>query len=213
MYQILASVMILMGQWANAAVPVVDSVTQEIPGARAKYGVSNFKMVMPGVLYRGGNTGGVNQVPMQSQSVQALCNDGFVSAVYAYGANWPGGVQTSQCTGGSLNYIMKRWDHPTEVSDVMRELYEVIQRGQGAMYVHCWYGVHASGLIVTAALQQFCGLSADEAVDYWDSNVAPTIRYPKVQAMIRAFRADPALQIPANVQARICPRVLMSGKN
>ena len=61
---------------------------------------------------------------------------------------------------------------------------------------------------MTAALMQFCDLSGEEGVTYWNSNVAKTIQYPKVQQMIRAFKPYPELEISAEQQARVCPKAL-----
>jgi hypothetical protein len=101
---------------------------------------------------------------------------------------------------------MKRWDYPSEVRSVLESLHRIIQEGRGAMYVHCWYGVHASGYIAAVALMQFCGFSPEAAVEYWNSNVAASIRYEKVQNMIRAFKPYPDLEISPGLQARVCPR-------
>ena len=52
-------------------------------------GLTHFRAVMPGVLYRGGTEGPRADVdgprrPLQNQSLQALCRAGFSQAVYAY---------------------------------------------------------------------------------------------------------------------------------
>ena len=200
------SMFVVLIMWAGsvmAQLPVVQSVTHVIPGSQAKYGVNNFKMVMPGVLYRGGGTG--PQAPLTSDPLQALCNDGFEAAVYVYGKGWRGGPRLVSCGNGRLTYVSKRWDHPDKQHEIMQELYNIIQEGHGAMYVHCWYGMHASGYIAASALKQFCGLSDEKAVAYWNSNVPQKLQYPNVQAKVRAFKPYPELQIGAEQQARVCP--------
>ena len=184
--------------------PAGPDVTHVIPGSHAKYGVNNFKMVIPGVLYRGGGTG--PQAPLTSAPLQALCADGFVAAVYAYGKGWQGGPRSVSCGAGQLTYVSKRWDHPDEQHEIMKRLHSIIQEGHGAMYVHCWYGIHASGYIAATALKQFCGLSDERAVAYWNSNVPQKIQYPAVRAKVRGFKPFPELQITAEQQARVCPK-------
>ncbi len=170
--------------------------------AQAEYGLKNFKPVMPGVLYRGGGNG--EREPMSSASRQGLCAAGFSSAYYLYNTGWQGESMTT-CAGGSLRYDYKSWDRSSGQEAILTDLYRIITEGRGPMYVHCWYGVHASGLIAAIALKQFCGYSDKAAVDYWDSHVPRSIRYPKVQEKVRAFRPDPRLEISAEQRARVCP--------
>ncbi len=200
----------LISTVAQAAPMEGVSLTTLNKQADVKYGVYNYKPVMPGVLYRGGSTTSTptgQQAPLSSSSQQALCNDGFDAAVYAYPAGWSGGDKSIRCANGQMTYVDRRWDHPNEVHDVMAELHNIIVEGKGAMYVHCYYGVHASGFLATVALMQFCGLKGQAAIDYWDSNVPAKIRYPKVHDMINAYRVDPALAITPEQAARVCPSV------
>ncbi len=77
----------------SAEVVTAPNVTALIPSMMKQYDVSYLRMVMPGVLYRGGSTAGTEKAhsPLQSSSQQALCNDGFQAIVYGYGNNWRGG--------------------------------------------------------------------------------------------------------------------------
>ncbi|MGH9875561.1 MAG: hypothetical protein ACRD9S_24150 [Pyrinomonadaceae bacterium] len=194
---------------AQAAPLESVNLTTQNKAANARYGLFNYKTVMPGVLYRGSSSGAKGQkAPLTAASAQALCQDGFDAVVYAYGTGWSGGDKSIKCANGQLTYTVKRWDHSDEVKAVLKEIHNIIQDGHGAMYLHCHYGVHASGFEVTAALMQFCGLSGEEGVKYWNSNVAKTIQYPKVQQMIRAFKPYSELKISAEQQARVCPKGL-----
>jgi len=116
---------------------------------------------------------------LTAASAQALCQAGFDAVVYAYTTGWSGGDKSIKCANGPLTYTMKRWDDPDAVQGVLKEIHNIIQDGHGAMYPHCYSGVHASGFEVTAALMQFCGLSDEEGVRYWNSNVAKTFSIPK----------------------------------
>ena len=192
---------------ANAAPIESASLTTQNKDANARYGVSNYKTVMPGVLFRGGSSTSVRDQkgPLSGSSQEALCNDGFDSAVYGYSTGWKGGDKSVNCAGGQLTYTMKRWDRPADLREVLKTVRDIIVEKKGAMYVHCYFGVHASGYIVTTALMQFCGLSASEGVAYWNSNVAKSIQYEKVQKMIRSFQPYSDLTISAADQARVCP--------
>lgn len=197
----------LLTSVANAAPLESANLTTQNKDANARYGVSNYKTVMPGVLFRGGSSTAIKgqQAPLTSSSQEALCSDGFDAAVYAYSKGWKGGDKSVSCNGGQLTYTLKRWDRPAELREVLQTLRDIIVEKKGAMYVHCYFGVHASGYIVTTALMQFCGLSANEGVAYWNSNVAKSIQYEKVQKMIRSFEPYSDLTISAADRARVCP--------
>lgn len=185
------------------AAPPSGNLTKEIPGANKRYnGIKNFKMVMPGVLYRGGGTG--EKVPLGNAQLDALCADGFTNANYAYKTGWTG-TKTSSCGGTRLDYEYRQWDNAGALKSTLAEIHDIIRAGRGAMYVHCWYGVHASGYVVTTALMQFCGYNAEQAVAYWNSNVPAKLQYPKVQQMIRAFKPYREFEISSSDQARVCP--------
>lgn len=207
--------LILSGAPASAEIVTAPNVTALIPGMMKQYGVSNLRMVMPGVLYRGGSTAGTerNQGPLQPGSQQALCNDGFSAIVYGYGNNWRGGSSVAvSCAKGQATYVSKRWDHPNEIHDAMKTLHDIISGQKGAMYVHCWYGVHASGTLAAAALRQFCGLSGDQAVRYWEGTVPSSkLWYPGVLRAIRSFQPDPALNISEEEKKRVCPSAAQLG--
>jgi hypothetical protein len=195
--------LLLLSSTAALASPPNGSLTKEIPGANKRYaGIKNFKMVMPGVLYRGGGTGG--KVPLGDAQLDALCADGFTSATYAYKTGWSG-PQSATCGNNRISYDYRQWDNASALKSTLSEIHDIIRTGQGAMYVHCWYGVHASGYVVSAALMQFCGYSADQAVAYWNSNVPAKLQYPKVQQKIRAFTPYKEFSISAADQARVCP--------
>lgn len=188
-----------------AAPPVTNSLTQILPEGKSKYGVTYFRMVMPGVLYRGGNENPKNRVQLSTGTVQNLCSDGFDAVVYAYSDKSLSKAKAVSCGSNSTAYVSKPWNTPSAVRDMLQELRDIIVEGKGAMYVHCWYGTHASGYLATAALMQFCGLSNEEGVAYWNMNVAPAIRYPKEHARIRAFKRYDDLTITPEQQKRVCP--------
>jgi hypothetical protein len=159
---------------------------------------------MPRVLYRGGTEGpraGVDgpRRPLQDQSLKALCKAGFSQAVYAYRTGW-NGTENVSCAGNSVQYEYHRWDNRAALKQVFAKLHEIITQDKGATYVHCWYGMHASGFISATALAQFCdtvGWDSRRAAEYWDSVIPPKIRYPKEHDQVANFVqfTDPELQI------------------
>jgi hypothetical protein len=179
-----------------------NDLTHAIPTAKIHYGLDNFKIVMPGVLYRGGSSG--DKLPLASSSLQALCNDGFSTAVYVYSRGESKKSQSIICQKGQMDYVQHSWDNPTEVHKIHKILYQIITAHKGPMYVHCWYGMHASGYVAATALIQFCGLSNSQAINYWKSHVPVKIQYKKVQDMIRGFKPDPAFKLSPIEQAHHC---------
>lgn len=202
-----------------SAVPLgaehADMTKEELYPVGDGTGLTHFRMVMPGVLYRGGTEGvragqdGPRQ-PLQSKSVQKLCSAGFTQAVYAYRTGWTG-TQNISCGTNSLTYDYHQWDNRAALKTVFTKLKEIITQQKGAMYVHCWYGLHASGFISATALAQFCsavGWDSRKAAQYWDSVIPPSIRYPKEHAAVANFVrfTDPELQISEQDAVRVCPR-------
>jgi len=180
---------------------LVSSVFNGSAFGADQFGLKNVREVMPGVLYRGGGEGG--RQPISSGSMQNLCSYGFQSAYYVYRTGW-GGDHGVSCGGGQTVYMSKQWDNSQQARAILTDIYNKIQTG-GKVYVHCWYGVHASGYIAAIALRQFCGYSAEQGVTYWDSAVPASIRYEKVQQMVRNFSPYSDLQLSAAQQARVCP--------
>lgn len=166
--------------------------------AQAEYGLQNFKTVMPGALYRGGSTGGRN--PMNDSALQGLCEDGFSTAVFLYGRG--SSDRNMSCSRGNTSYKNISMSKDKKILGL---IYNAIQNGSGPVYVHCWYGVHASGYIAAVALRQFCGYSAEQAVSYWNASVPKSIRYPKVQNQIRNFVPDPGMRLSGGQASKYCP--------
>ncbi|NDF15631.1 hypothetical protein EB061_09965, partial [bacterium] len=71
----------------------------------------------------------------------------------------------------------------------------------------CWNGWHASGYLSAISRMQFCGVSAEEAVDYWNRNtdgVNVGENYDRIRAKIRDFKAREGLGIPEEIRKRAC---------
>ncbi len=171
-------------------------------------GLTFFRPVLSGVLYRAGFSGGDKEHDgLSSAQRQTLCGDGFSRAFYAdFGKNTQYGA--TSCSNGSLDYESARSSHP---ADVMKAVYDVVKNpNAGPVLVHCMWGVHASGALSAMALVQFCGWSEDRAKAYWDKarNEAPCSGGCDkwIDAKFEHFRYDPSLEISAAEMSAICPK-------
>lgn len=176
--------------------------------SEAPEGMTFFRPVLSGVLYRSGFSGGdKDRTGMSTAQRTELCDSGFDTAFYAdFGKNTEYG-QTS-CGSGTLNYASARSSRPTAV---MQSVYETIKDpGKGPVLVHCMWGVHASGALSAMALVQFCGWPEDRAKAYWDDarNGAPCGGGCEswIDAKFDRFEFNPALQITDAERAAICPQ-------
>lgn len=170
-------------------------------------GIAFFRPVLDGVLYRGGFSGGDrNRTGLSSIQRTAFCSDGFSKGFYAdFGKNTEYGSMS--CGSGSFDYQSARSSRP---SNVMKAVHDVIRSpGTGPVYVHCMWGVHASGALSAMALVQFCGWSESRAKDYWNEarNGAPCSGGCDawIDAKFDHFKYDPSLDISDAERAAICP--------
>lgn len=183
-----------------------EMLVRNAPGAVD--GMSFFRPVMSGVLYRGGFKGGdKGRTGLSSAQRKALCEQGFSKAYYAdFGKNTDYG-ETS-CSAGSLDYESARSSRP---SDFLKGVHSVIENPDaGPVFVHCMWGVHSSGALSAMALVQFCGWSEDRAKRYWNEarNNAPCGGGCDswIDAKFKHFKYDPALEISDAQRAAICPK-------
>lgn len=186
-------------------------------GREELYGVRNFREVLKGVVYRGGANNLYhrdhprdNSNPLPTDGLNNLCEEGFQNAVYLYAKNFdkaPPRVQCHSIRGENrLHYSQL---HFIEQSRAILELMHdaILDPSKGPVYVHCWNGWHASGMVSAFALRQFCGFSGNQAVAYWTRNADGTDHggYESIKRRIRDFRPYSDLQIDAATRARICP--------
>lgn len=186
----------------------------------APYGVRNFRVVLDGLVYRGGannffpnRAGDVkrnNHNPLKAEALQTLCENDFDTAVYLYGTNFASAPKNVTCDRGRrLTYLsLPPLDRNENVTKILRLIHErIVSENSKRIYLHCWNGWHASGFISALTLRQFCGLSADDAVAYWDRNTDgnnKASRYKKIREQIRSFKPDPALGLSADQKTRLC---------
>ena len=183
------------------------------------YGLRNMRFVLNGLLYRGGGNNKYhkydpksNMNPLPKSGLENLCKEGFQKAVYLYRTNYSNSPKTISCTdingkANKLEYLNLVAHEPTEITEILEHAHKAIVGNNSPIYIHCWNGWHASGLVSAMALRQFCGWSGDKAVKYWDENTDgnnTSSKYEKMRKKIRDFSPNPKLNIPKVTQDIIC---------
>lgn len=125
------------------------------------------KAILKGVFYIGGSN--KKRSLLTSDYLQKVCSDSF-SRVYSVYRKVD---QTVSCSNNSYNYQYigeaRTGGGGKRVYNLLRYLYEqVINGDEGAVFLHCHYGVHASNTIAQMVQMQFCGLSKENAKRNWD---------------------------------------------
>jgi hypothetical protein len=190
-------------------------------GDERLYGTRSVRVVLHGVLYRGGGNNGYHKTnprnnvnPLPEDALENLCKEGFSSAIYAYSEGYAKASKEKKCDSFRQNnhrfsYHQKS-PNAANLQSIMDMIHRVIisQQEDGPIYFHCWNGWHASGQLAALALIQFCDVTNEQAVKYWEKTVAgdPT-KYPHVIKAIRDYKVFTAYQITAEEKAKICPKL------
>ena len=111
----------------------------------------------------------------------------------------------TRCSKGNLDYSYEGWEGRGRMI-VHQHIYDTIKSKGKPVFIHCWYGIHATGAVAATALMQFCGISSKQAVEYWRVGVAPKLQYPSVIQSIMSFKPDPKLQLTPEEQTTYCPK-------
>ena len=193
-------------------------------GYEKLYGVRNFRAVLNGVVYRGGANNDYNKYkiranhnPLPPEAFPNLCKEGFGTAVYLYPTNYDKAPKITTCKSSmdqstqKLTYLqLSPHVKDSDARAVLTMIYKKITTDSdySPIYLHCWNGWHASGLISAFTLRQFCDFSAEQAVKYWDRNTDGANKasyHESLRQKIHAFKPDPSLRIDASIKSRICP--------
>jgi hypothetical protein len=182
------------------------------------YGTRNFRVVLKGIVYRGGGNNAYNKYgardnrnPLPELGLKNLCQEGFKSAVYLYTTNFSTASKQVNCQDFSkqenqLEYKQISGLDANNVNVFLEMFYKVI-KGEilSPIYVHCWNGWHASGLVSTLALRQFCGYSAQQALAYWTANTdGNSDGYSAIKKAIQDFVPRNQYQITESEKREIC---------
>lgn len=164
--------------------------------------LKNFKVVLPGVLYRGGNSSG-GAVALTTKGLSVLCEKGFSQAVYMY----PDAFAQAGSKSCAIEYTTfgRAIRDRSKIEGFLKRVHDIIVNKKGPLYVHCWNGWHASGEMAALALMQFCEWNGAKAADYWQANVGDKA-YPSIQKRIQSFQPFNTLQISSEQRAEVCPK-------
>ncbi len=188
------------------------------------YGVRNFRTVLDGLVYRGGANNTYpkdkrdwrkNENPLQRDGLQNLCEQGFDTAIYLYPTNFKSAPPSVECVTKDgkhnkltyLNHVAS--DNNAATKKILKMVHERLKdpRNKKPLYLHCWNGWHSSGYMSSVILRQFCGTSANDAVNYWNKNTDGNNKgatYDRIRERIRNYRPDPALAISPEVRKQVC---------
>lgn len=173
-------------------------------GMEVIQGTRNFRVVLPGVLYRSGkiNPNG-NENPMTEETLMNLCHLGFSGAIYLYTTNYNSVPHIIKCEDTTLYY-----NQINVLSNPKPTLQIVFDRIKGnipgPILEHCWNGWHASGFGAATALMQFCNWNPTAAWEYWKRNVDGSTDYPEIKRKILSFKKYPEFEISDAERKLIC---------
>jgi outer membrane protein OmpA-like peptidoglycan-associated protein len=190
-------------------------------GFDSLYGTRNMRPIMHGVAYRGGANNYYhkdnkrhNHNPLPFDGVRNLCQEGFSASFYLYreGFDKAPPADTCGCVSGgwnSMNYYQFDYFDEAHIYEMLKLIHQSATIDSiGPIYLHCWNGWHASGLLSALSLRQFCGFDKWQAINYWDlgtdgANNSP--RYQRIREMIKNFEPYPEFMITDELGNQICP--------
>ncbi len=182
------------------------STPTQISKSQMNQGETRPKALLKGVFYFGGSD--KKRETLSSGYQGLLCLEGFSQAYSVYTKV----NKTASCSAGEMNYnyIGTPKADGSRPREVMQSIYQVIKAGGslGPIYLHCYYGVHASNSYAQMALKQFCGISNEQAVDNWNKvNLYDSLdaaNKAKQLEIIRSFQPYPEFAITAAERSVVC---------
>lgn len=200
--------------------PNTKLVSDSGKGYEKLYGVRNLRVVLHGVYYRGGannlyNREGKrdNMNPLPTTGLKNLCAEGFSGAIYLYPTNYSTAPKLVNCKNienedHRLDYYQKSAFSVKNHEPILQLIFDRIKgKSKGPLYGHCWNGWHASGLIASMALRQWCGYTEQQAYDYWIKNTdGNSSGYDSAKALVRAFKPIAKFNISKTESEAICPQ-------
>ncbi|MFM7728618.1 MAG: LysM peptidoglycan-binding domain-containing protein [Flavobacteriales bacterium] len=188
-------------------------------GDSALWGSRNMRVVLKNVLYRGGGNNfhlkesqpkTFVRNPLPLEGVRQLHQTGFGSSWYLYATNFDSLYPPQRLD--SLHLAGFEYEcHPSLTDEVVNDFMECMHQLIASprprpMYIHCWNGWHQSGMLSAFTLIQFCGLSNQQALKYWEQNTDGNYHgYAAVKSRILEYSPNPSFEISDPLQALICP--------
>ena len=189
------------------------------------YGTRNVRVVLKGLVFRGGannknNKHGkkANGNPLPNVGLRNLCREGFDTAIYLYPTNYTEAPNEVECKlrkpmngeeKNSLSYLnVNAFGREREARKILELVHDRLkQPAPKPLYLHCWNGWHASGYVSALILKQFCGVSSDEAVAYWNRNTDGNSHgkgHDRIRERIRRFKPYTDLSIDDETRQKFC---------
>ena len=194
-------------------------------GYERLYGTRNVRVVLKDLVFRGGannrhNKHGkkANGNPLPKVGLRNLCREGFDTAIYLYPTNYTEAPNEVECklrkpvggeAKGNLSYLnVSAFGRDREARKILELVHDRLQQpAPKPIYLHCWNGWHASGYVSALILRQFCGVSASDAVDYWNRNTDGDSHgkgHERIRERIRRFKPFSDLSISEETRQRFC---------
>ncbi|MCB0408177.1 MAG: hypothetical protein KDD34_08240 [Bdellovibrionales bacterium] len=200
-----------VNQYTNlfGSYPSSTTIMQNSPLNRG--GEMRPKTILKGVFYFGGSD--IKRGLLSKNTQDFLCTSGFSATYSVYDSPKN---SSFACKGNSMSYsktgeASKSDNGGYRVRQLLENLYNIIQSNdnKGPVYLHCWYGVHASNTIAQIVLKQFCGWSTDELIHNWDNidiynSLGEKGRKENLEK-ISIFQPYEDLHISTSAQSLICP--------
>ena len=199
----------------------VDCLNQKITdnfgnGFEDLYGTRNMRTILYGIAYRGGSNNFYhksnkrdNHNPLPDDGLTHLCMHGFSDAVYLYSTNFSTSKKeyVDSKKNDTLRYHQNSGNERQNLKKIMLMVKNVIDNpNQGPIYLHCWNGWHQSGYVSSAILMQFCGLTNDQAYQYWMDNTDGVNKgYENVKKMVKNLKTFDDIKISDETKKLICP--------
>ena len=179
---------------------MILSVLAFVSSAQAE--LKNVQHILGGLITRAGVK---NQKPLNAQELNQLCEAGYTNAYFFYSG---AGDQRISCSGGkSIHYRSLNQNAAKDL--VIANVAQGLTTGEKT-FIHCNNGAHATGYVAAVALRQFCGLSGEQAVNYWNSSLGGyPLQEPNRSAVhnrIRSFSPSADMQLNNAQRAALgCP--------
>lgn len=180
----------------------------------------NFRVVLYGILYRSGANNVYNskqkrdnENPLSNKGLKDLCQQNFSTAFYLYKRNYDLAEKSVTCETNNqqknqLLYRQVSALEPENEKIFLESIFNAIKEPGKPILVHCWNGWHASGLVSTLALKQFCNFNSNEAIEYWTKNTdGNSSGYKKILKRIKSFKPYSEFKISDETRKQICPVV------
>lgn len=179
------------------------------------YGTRNMRVVLNGVVYRGGANNVYNKFqkndnenPLPKMALENLFAAGFSKVVYLYSKNFDSACKFIGTGSNSktLKYTQNTLSNDEQIHQFLELVYNNLNDPEeGPIYIHCWNGWHQSGYASALILMQFCGYTNEQALNYWKKCAAGNLsKYKHIEKAILKFEPYKDLKISSNIEKQIC---------